>query len=357
MPIRDLAMNLRKHALSGVPTAIAAAVLFGASTPFSKILLGRVDPILLAGLLYLSSGCGLGILWMVRKRFRTGTHREAALKVNDLPWLAGAILAGGVAGPVLLLVGLKATSAASASLLLNLEGVFAATLAWFVFKENFDRRIVLGMIAITAGCAVLSWAGEEPFFISWGSLAVIAACLSWGIDNNLTRKVSQGDPVEIAAVKGLVAGGVNTAIAWTGGAEIPGPFAILASAWLGFLGYGVSLMFFVLSLRHLGTARTGAYFSLAPFVGALLALLILSEEVTPNFIAGAILTGVGVWLHLSECHEHEHSHDAFEHDHSHVHDKHHRHNHDDEAHYHLHVHYQVLHHHPHYPDIHHRHGH
>jgi drug/metabolite transporter (DMT)-like permease len=362
MPIRSLAMDLRKHALSGVPAAIAAAVLFGACTPFSKILLGRVDPILLAGLLYLGSGCGLGILWVVRKRFRKGTNGEAALKLNDLPWLAGAILAGGVAGPVLLMAGLKATSASSVSLLLNLEGVFAAILAWFVFKENFDRRIVLGMIAITAGCAVLSWAGEEPFFISWGTLAVIAACFFWGIDNNLTRRVSQGDPVEIAAVKGLVAGAVNTAIALAGGADIPGPFAILASAWLGLLGYGVSLMFFVLALRHLGTARTGAYFSLAPFVGALLAILILSEGVTPHFLAGAVLMGVGVWLHLTERHEHGHRHDGLEHDHNHVHDGHHEHDHNEsahghEAHYHLHVHREALHHHPHYPDIHHRHGH
>jgi drug/metabolite transporter (DMT)-like permease len=362
MSIRSLTTDLRKHALSGVPTAIAAAVLFGASTPFSKILLGRVDPVLLAGLLYLGSGCGLGIVWLVRKMLRKGAGREAALKLNDLPWLAGAILAGGVAGPVLLMAGLKATSAASASLLLNLEGVFAATLAWFVFKENFERRIVLGMIAITAGCAVLSWAGEEPFLISCGSLAVIAACFAWGIDNNLTRKVSHGDPVEIAALKGLVAGGVNTAIALTVGAEIPGPLAILASAWVGLLGYGVSLMFFVLSLRHLGTARTGAYFSLAPFVGALIAILILGEGISPSFLAGAAFMGIGVWLHLTECHEHDHPHDGFEHDHNHMHDKHHRHNHDDlvhddEAHYHLHVHGEALHHHPHYPDIHHRHEH
>jgi drug/metabolite transporter (DMT)-like permease len=362
MPIHSHALDLRKQAWSGVPAAIAAAVLFGASTPFSKILLGRVNPVLLAGLLYLGSGCGLGILWMVGKRFRKGANRETALKLNDLPWLAGAILAGGVAGPVLLMVGLKTTSASSASLLLNLEGVFAATLAWFVFKESFDRRIVLGMTAITAGCAVLSWAGEEPFFISWGALAVIAASFLWGIDNNLTRKVSQGDPVEIAAVKGLVAGAVNTAIALAGGAIIPGPFAILASAWVGLLGYGVSLMLFVLALRHLGTARTGAYFSLAPFVGALLAILILSEGVTPHFLAGAVLIGVGVWLHLTEYHEHGHRHDGINHDHNHVHDEHHRHDHydpvlDHEAHYHPHAHREALHHHPHYPDIHHRHEH
>lgn len=343
--------------------AIAAAVLFGASTPFSKILLGRVDPMLLAGLLYLGSGLGLALWRLIRGRFQKGMSREASLKAASLPWLGGAILAGGVAAPVLLMVGLKASSASSTSLLLNLEGVLTATLAWFVFKENFDRRIMLGMVAITLGCAVLSWSGEEPFFISWGSLAVSGACLSWGIDNNLTRKVSEGDPVEIAAAKGLIAGTVNTAVALAAGADVPSPLTLLASACVGLLGYGVSLMLFVLSLRHLGTARTGAYFSLAPFVGAFIAILILGEGVTLNFLFGAVLMGIGVWLHLTECHEHEHRHDVFEHDHGHVHDEeHHRHHHDDLsqygcAHSHLHTHWEVLHHHPHYPDIHHRHEH
>jgi drug/metabolite transporter (DMT)-like permease len=355
-------MTLHKHTRSGVPFAIAAAVLFGASTPLSKILIGRVDPILLAGLLYLGSGCGLAVWRLVRGGFRKGSDREASLKVADLPWLGGAILAGGVAGPILLMVGLEAASASSVSLLLNLEGVFTAMLAWFVFKENFDRRIMLGMIAITAGCAVLSWSGEGPFFISRGSLAVIAACFSWGIDNNLTRKVSEGDPVEIAAAKGLIAGSVNTAIALAGGAGAPGPLTLMASASLGLLGYGVSLILFVLSLRHLGTARTGAYFSVAPFVGALIAILILDEGVTPNFLAGVVLMGIGVSLHLAECHQHEHLHDAFEHDHSHVHDGHHEHDHNESAHphgahCHLHMHCEVLHYHPHYPDIHHRHDH
>jgi drug/metabolite transporter (DMT)-like permease len=355
-------MASHKHLRSGVPVAIAAAVLFGASTPFSKILLARVDPMLLAGLLYLGSGLSLTVWRLVRGRLQKGINKEASLKATDLPWLGGAILAGGVAAPVLLMVGLKATSASSTSLLLNLEGVFTAILAWVVFKENYDRRILLGMIAIATGCAVLSWSGEEAFFISWGSLAVIAACFAWGIDNNLTRKVSKGDPVEVAAAKGLIAGTVNTGIALASGAGVPGPFTLFASACVGLLGYGVSLMFFVLSLRHLGTARTGAYFSLAPFVGAFIAILILGEEVTPNFFVGAVLMGIGVWLHLTECHEHEHWHEAFEHEHGHVHDEHHRHHHDDllqddGAHSHPHVHRELLHHHPHYPDIHHRHEH
>lgn len=345
-----------------MPLAITAALLFGASTPLSKILLGSVDPVLLAGLLYLGSGCGLALWWFVRKRFQKAQKKEASLKAIDLPWLAGAILTGGVAGPVLLMAGLKATAASSASLLLNLEGVFTATLAWFVFRENFDRRIMLGMLSIILGGALLFWSAEEPFFISWGSFAVIAACLAWGIDNNLTRKVSAGDPIEIAAAKGLVAGAVNTLIALMSGAGVPGAFTLFASAWLGLFGYGLSLMLFVLALRHLGTARTGAYFSLAPFVGALMSVLILGEEVTPSLVTGTLLMGIGVWLHLTESHGHEHRHKAFEHDHSHLHDEHHQHDHaelilPDKAHGHPHVHCELLHYHPHYPDIHHRHAH
>jgi drug/metabolite transporter (DMT)-like permease len=342
--------------------AIAAALLFGATTPFSKVLLGRVDPVLLAGLLYLGSGCGLTLWWLIRKEFSKGLNRESPLKASDLPWLAGAILAGGVAGPALLLTGIQEASASSASLLLNLEGVFTATLAWFVFKENFDRRIILGITGITLGCAVISWSGEESFYFSRGSLAVIAACLSWGIDNNLTRKISAGDPVEIAAAKGLVAGVVNTFIALARGADVPAASTLLASAWVGLFGYGVSLMFFVLSLRHLGTARTGAYFSLAPFVGALISVLILGDGITFNLVAGALLMGIGLWLHLTESHDHEHLHSVSEHDHSHVHDEHHQHAHAElllprKAHGHLHIHGELLHYHPHYPDIHHRHTH
>ena len=186
--------------------ALAAALLFGASTPFSKILLGTTEPILLAGLLYLGSGIGLTIWATLRNKVNHERAGEASLKVVDFPWLAGAILSGGVIGPVLLLLGLRITSASSTSLLLNLEGVFTALLAWFVFKENFDRRIAVGMAVITAGSLILSWSGRPQFGVSWGAVAIAGACIAWAVDNNLTRKVSAGDPVQIAAIKGFVAG-------------------------------------------------------------------------------------------------------------------------------------------------------
>jgi drug/metabolite transporter (DMT)-like permease len=347
---------------AGVGYALAAAALFGASTPFAKLLVGRVEPVLLAGLLYLGSGCGL-LAWE-RLWLRRNGHRpsEAALRRADLPWLAGAILFGGVVAPVLLMTGLTATPASTASLLLNTEGVLTALLAWFVFRENFDRRIALGMAAITAGGVLLSWEDGAGVGLSMGALAVAGACLAWAVDNNLTRKVSAGDPVQIAAVKGLAAGTVNVIIALARGAEVPGLETIAACGAVGLVGYGVSLTLFVLALRSLGTARTGAYFSVAPFVGAATSMLLLDDRPTVAFYLAASLMGVGVWLHLTEQHVHEHDHEAMSHDHAHVHDDHHRHAHgpDDppgEPHSHPHDHCPMRHAHPHYPDIHHRHDH
>ncbi len=347
--------------LRGVPYALAAAALFGASTPLAKLLVGQIRPILLAGLLYLGSGVGLGILWLVRSRL-PGNSDEAALRAADLPWLGGAILAGGVLGPVLLMVGLSLTPASSASLLLNLEAVFTAALAWIVFRENYDARIVLGMVVIVAGGAVLSWGGTVELHGWAGPLAILAACFAWGIDNNLTRKVSGGDPVQVAGLKGGIAGAVNLSIALIIGVEIPGVPSIGQAAVVGFFGYGLSLAFFVLSLRHLGTARTGAYFSTAPFIGAILSVALLGEPITLPLVSAAILMGLGVWLHLTERHTHDHEHDEMVHAHRHDHDEHHEHEHpsglsDDETHVHEHLHCPIRHAHPHYPDLHHQHTH
>ncbi|HZS09039.1 MAG TPA: DMT family transporter [Blastocatellia bacterium] len=360
--IRMKKMNTHGTQPSGVSYAIAAAALFGASTPFAKLLLGRVEPVPLASLLYLGSGVGLSCWLALRQRFNGTVASEANLVWSDWTSLAGAIFFGGVIGPVALLFGLAHTPASTASLLLNLEGVFTAALAWFVFRENFDRRIALGMAAITAGGVLLSWAERPQFGVPWGALAVAGACLAWGIDNNLTRKVSGGDPLLVAAAKGLVAGGVNLLLAQAIGAAWPRTPVILAAALVGLLGYGVSLTLFVLALRHIGTARTGAYFSLAPFVGGALSLPLLRERLTIYFPAAAALMGLGVWLHLTERHAHDHRHEAMTHDHRHVHDEHHRHEHDrfvpaGEPHSHPHRHETLVHSHLHYPDIHHRHQH
>jgi drug/metabolite transporter (DMT)-like permease len=345
----------------GAPLAILSAVLFGASTPFAKALLGDgVNPWLLAGVLYLGSGIGLTIVHTGRRVIGLGAA-EAPLRRADLPWLGLVVLSGGVIGPVLLMIGLSTTPASSTALLLNLEGLATMAIGWLAFHENVDRRLLVGAAAILAGAVVLSWQ-VGPGGLGLGALAIAGACVAWGIDNNLTRKLSGADPVQIALIKGLVAGAVNLALALTSGAHLTSTGTLGGAVSIGFLGYGVSLVLFVLGLRHLGAARTGAYFSTAPFIGAALAVAMFHEEVTARLLGAGVLMAVGLYLHLSEAHEHLHEHDSMDHEHRHVHDVHHAHQHgpDDpvgEPHSHRHRHSPLRHRHPHYPDLHHRHGH
>jgi drug/metabolite transporter (DMT)-like permease len=321
---------------------------------------------LLAGLLYAGSGIGLSLWIALRSAAAASPAGSASLTRADLPWLAGAILSGGVAGPVLLMQGLSvvpgATPASTASLLLNLEGAFTALIAWFVFRENFDRRIALGMALIVAAGALASLEPGALGGVRTGALFVAAACLAWAIDNNLTRRISAGDPVTIAAIKGIAAGAVNITIAFSMGGAWPSAVEVAASGLVGLFGYGVSLALFVVALRELGTARTSAYFSIAPFAGIVLALAALGEVPGLSFWLALPLAAAGVWLHVSERHAHQHLHKPLDHAHSHVHDGHHGHRHDfdwdgSEPHAHAHRHERQLHSHPHYPDIHHRHHH
>lgn len=371
----------------GILHALLAAALFGASTPLAKLLTGQMPSTLLAGLLYAGSGIGLGacLLWRTWHAQRAApalqgrshdTPQVASLRKADLGWLAAAIAAGGIAGPLLLLAGLHSMPASSAALLLNLEGVLTALIAWFVFRENFDLRIMLGMLAIVAAGVLLSWQGAGETGIGFipallpGALAVSAACLCWAVDNNLTRKISASDALQIAACKGLVAGSVNLLLAAGMGEAWPAASIAASAALLGFFGYGISLVLFVLALRSLGSARTGAYFSAAPFVGAGLAIVLLHETPDLRFGIAAALMALGLWLHLSERHGHRHRHDPTFHMHEHAHaapgatptDPHHRHGHDfpwdgSSPHTHAHQHEALAHTHAHFPDIHHRHRH
>ena len=344
--------------------ALAAALLFGASTPLAKLLMGNIPPLLLAGLLYLGSGLGLGVLLLLRRwRQQTTTQPITPLRIPraELPWLLGAIVAGGMLGPALLMLGLARTSAASASLLLNLEGVLTAVIAWVFFRENADRRIVLGMVAIALGGVLLSWRPGGAA-LSFGALLIVCACLCWGLDNNLTRKVSTHDAMLVACLKGLLAGAANTAMTFAGGASLPDLPAVGYAGVVGFFGYGLSLTLFVVALRTLGTARTGAYFSVAPLFGVIISLALWPEMPGLLFGCAAALMGVGVWLHVREQHAHAHTHEPLVHRHTHRHDAHHQHTHafdwdGSEPHAHEHHHEALIHQHPHYPDIHHRHTH
>ena len=343
----------------GITYAIAAAALFGASTPFAKRLVGDVPPLMLAGLLYLGSGLGLSLMLGLRKFIARGDLDIAWPVRADWGWLAGAIFFGGFLGPVLLMYGLATSSAATASLLLNFESVLTALIAWFVFRENFDRRIALGMVLIVAGAVAVSWAPDAGE-LARGSLLVVAACACWAIDNNLTRKVSASDAMVVAGLKGIIAGGVALACALQLGQALPPNITVLAAALLGLLSYGVSLMLFVLALRHLGAARAGAYFAVAPFFGAVLAIVVTHEAFTRQLAVAGALMALGVYLHLTERHEHVHAHETMAHEHPHRHDEHHRHRHDfpwdgAEPHTHIHQHDALVHGHAHFPDIHHRH--
>jgi drug/metabolite transporter (DMT)-like permease len=344
---------------TAVVAALIAALLFGASTPFAKLLVGDVAPILLAGLLYLGSGLGLWLIRLMRDRGLAAP----GLTAREWPWLLGAIAAGGVLGPILLMYGLTRTSAANASLLLNLEAVFTALLAWIVFRENADRRVVLGMALIVAGGATLAWSpGAMAPGAAGGAIAIAGAGLCWGLDNNLTRKVAASDAMFIAATKGLVAGISSCALAIALGASLPRPPLIAAAMTVGLLGYGVSLVLYVVALRGLGSARASAYFSTAPFLGAAVAIMVLHEPASAAFWLSALLMAAGIWLHLIERHEHEHTHETLSHVHPHVHDAHHQHEHDSawdgtEPHSHEHAHRPIRHRHRHFPDLHHRHRH
>ena len=341
----------------GVQAGIASALLFGAGTPVAKLLLGDVSPWMLAGLLYLGSGVGLGLYRLVRRAPRVRLAR------TEIAPLVGAVVFGGMIAPVLLMVGLANMPASGAALLLNAESVATAVIAWVVFRENVDRRVGLGMLAIVAGAVVLSIpTGAAGFGDVWPALAIVGACVCWGIDNNLTRMVALTDATWLATVKGGVAGPVNLVLAFALGATLPPLGTALAAAGVGLVSYGISLVLFIVALRHVGTARAGAYFSVAPFFGAAVGLL-LGDPLTVPLVVAAALMAVGVWLHLTERHEHEHTHDAITHDHWHTHDDgHHDHEHPEPVapgtrHKHIHTHDAVTHTHPHYPDAHHRHEH
>jgi drug/metabolite transporter (DMT)-like permease len=353
--VAGIDLHFQRYAL----LALAAAVLFGASTPFAKLLLAEISPLMLAGLLYLGGGCGLALSLLARGP--GARPREAPLAGRDWGWLAGAILSGGVVAPVLLLWGLAGSGAAATSLLLNFEAVITAFIAAVLFREAVGARVWFGALVMLAGGFALAYDPAAPLALSAHSLAIVGACIGWAVDNNLTRKVAAADPVVITTVKGLAAGSFNLALGLALGGQLPALGAAFGAAALGFVAYGLSLVLYTRALRHLGAARTAAHFSASPFIGALLAVPLLGEPVTGGLIVAAVLMAIATWLVLTERHAHEHAHERQAHSHPHVHDEHHQHAHrgdeGPEPHVHEHVHEPMRHAHPHLPDLHHRHRH
>ena len=344
------------HLDRGAVAALASAALFGAGAPAAKALLADSSPWMLAGILYTASGLALAL----SRKF--GHRGPVGLARRDLPYLIGAVGFGGVVGPVLLMTGLQNMPASGASLLLNAEGIFTALIAWVVMRESTSRRIILGFVAIAAGALVLSWPGQPTFAGPAPTLAILGGCLAWGIGNNLTGRISLADATWLAMVKGLVAGPVNLLLAVSLGAHLPALPTLVGGGLVGVLAYGISLVLFIVGMRHLGAARAGAHYAVAPFFGAAVAVA-AGEPVTRNLLLAGALMAFGVWLHVTEKHQHEHVHTPLTHTHAHTHDDlHHGHQHKPRVpagtrHVHGHTHDPVVHSHQHYPDAHHQHDH
>lgn len=349
--------GMRKPHDTAYIQAALAAILFGASAPFSKLMLGEAQPVPLAALLYLGSGIGMLLLRTLRKN-----HEEARISRADLPWLAGAALAGGVAAPIVLLFSLKNTPAATASLLLNFEGVATMLIAGLLFREAIGRRVGVAILCITAASILLSWQTQYEWGVSLGALGIVLACALWGLDNNFTRNISAKDPTAIVMMKGLAAGAFSLALALMLGQGFPSPISIVGGLLLGSVSYGLSIMLFVSAMRTLGAVRTSALFGLAPFIGAALSLFIFRDNLTMLMLVAMPLMVIGAVLLVGEDHAHAHQHLPITHEHRHSHDdNHHVHRYADaagvSAHSHAHSHPALRHAHAHMPDIHHRHDH
>jgi drug/metabolite transporter (DMT)-like permease len=340
---------------------IISAALFGISPPLAKLLVKNIPPVALAGFLYLGAFIGLSLYSIGRKMVSTESIRSTDLTSGDFPWLAGSVLSGGIIAPICLMFGLSQISGFTTSLLLNLEGIFTAIIAVIFFKENAGKRLWLALICMTTAGVFLTWDSSQGKFNYLGPLLVTLSLICWGIDNNLTRNISTRNPLQITRIKGLVSGLVSVSLAYALGMNITWDLSIFYALLLGSFSYGISLVFFIKALEGLGSFRTGMFFSLAPFIGAVTSLILLQEWIGWVMFPAIMLTVAGVWLISTEDHEHLHLHEEEVHTHLHNHnDHHHIHEHEEivrEPHIHEHQHLEGNHVHSHYPDTHHRHEH
>lgn len=292
--------------LPGIGFGISTALLFGGTTPLAKLFLNDVQPWMLAGLLFLGGGLGLLPIYVLRNVIRNQLSRQQAgsadrlqhncLQKRDWGWLAASILVGGVVAPVLLTLGLVHTTAATASLLLNFECVFTALLAWTLFGERWQWQVFVGMMAIVAGGIVLAHANNAGVGLTWGALLILGTCFHWALDSNFTSKVATKDPIQVAMLKGGVAGVINVAIALLLGQPLPALTILCSVLGVGFLTSGLTLVCFVMALRHLGASRAGAYFALSPFAGATVSALLLREDLNASLAIAAVLMASGAGL-------------------------------------------------------------
>jgi drug/metabolite transporter (DMT)-like permease len=343
----------------GILFAIASALLFGISTPFTKLFIsGSENVFIIGGLLYLGSGIGLSLYLLLISGIGKA-HSEENIGRQDIPILSLTSLCGGIIAPIFLLFGLTQTDATSASLMLNFEGLATLIIAAIIFKEHLDKKVIWGSLIILLGGIILVFKNGAK--IDFGALYIIIACIFWGIDNNLTRSIAGRNPIQITAFKGIIAGFVNFFIGFTLPSSSIQIETLIFIPIIGLFSYGISLVFFVLALRELGSARAGSYFATAPFIGALVSVIFFDISLNWQLVLSGALMALGIYLHLIEDHSHEHTHEEIEHSHSHFHDEHHNHSHEGieikEPHTHSHRHEKLSHSHFHFPDIHHRHEH
>ena len=339
--------------------AILAALLFGINAPVSKLLLEEIDPLFLAALLYLGAGLGMTLLTIINKKCGIDT-KEAKITKKELPWVIFMILLD-IAAPIFLLIGITMTNSSTAALLGNFEIVATTVIAIIFFKEAIGRRMWIAIALISGASVILTITDMATANLSIGAVFVMLSCVCWGFENNCTRNLSIKDPMQVVILKGFGSGlgALCIALVWN---EVSGSFFyILFSMILGFVAYGLSILFYVKAQRGLGAARTSAYYAAAPFMGVLISWLVLRESITIFFLAALGIMILGTWLALSENHNHAHRHYEETHNHSH--------NHDDEHHFHKdhppikgyhcheHTHKNMVHNHCHLPDVHHRHRH
>ncbi|NUZ08475.1 DMT family transporter [Piscinibacter koreensis] len=345
----------RWPALQGGLLALAAAVLFGVSTPLVQRFGSAVGSLTTAALLYAGAA-------FTGATLRRPVEKEARVRRRDASRLALMALFGAAIGPVALAWGLQQTSGTSASLMLTLEAVFTAVLARLWYHETLDRRVILAMALLTLGGSALvldrSQAGSSQVL---GLLAVLVATAAWGVDNTLSRALAERDPGQVVMLKGVIGASATAVLAIVFGEPVPQFWSALGLLAVGVTGYGLSLRFYLLAQRAFGAARTGSVFAFAPFVGAALAFLLGERSGSMWMLAGAVLMVSGIALHLAETHSHEHEHEPIEHEHAHSHDDLHHGHHDHPvgtgAHSHVHRHEPIRHAHPHVPDEHHLHRH
>ena len=337
--------------------AILAAALYAINVPLSKMLLPYVGPTMMAAFLYLGAGFGMLIYELAGKCVGKKEEKESLTK-SELPYTIAMVVLD-IAAPILLMFGIARTNAANVSLLNNFEIVATSLIALVVFREVISKRLWFAIVLVTIASIVLSVEGAGAFMFNRGSLFVLGACLCWGLENNCTRMLSNKNPSEIVVIKGIFSGLGSLVVAFIVGDKMPEVKWLACVLLLGFVAYGLSILFYIKAQKDLGAAKTSAYYSIAPFLGVAFGMLLLGERPRAQFYIAFVLMLISTYfmvkdtIALQHTHEHEHthihehSHGDYVHAHEHTHVHTHIHTHGEESENHTHEHMLTEHNHAH----------